>query len=129
MWILLNNAFFSIVSKDCPKDHLLVRARRSGDIEKVFGRRIAVERLTDADYLFRARIPREEVKEVIARELDRITYDNFKNSVADDDLHHAYTKIWSDLAEVQNPPPYSDRRAQTSTTSPPRQPRRVRDLT
>jgi hypothetical protein len=111
MWILLNNAFFLIVSKDCPKDHLLVRARRSGDIEKVFGRRIVVERLTDADYLFRARIPREEVKEVIARELDRITYDNFKNSVADDDLHHAYTKIWSNLAEVQNPPPYSDHRS------------------
>jgi hypothetical protein len=95
MWLLLSNAFFSIVTKDCPEDHLLVRARRSGDIERVFGQRIVVERLTDADYLFRAPIPREEVKEVIARELDRIY---FKNSVADDDLHHTYQKVWTDLA-------------------------------
>jgi hypothetical protein len=38
-WIMLNNAFFSIVKKDCPVDHLLVRARRPGDIGESSGRR------------------------------------------------------------------------------------------
>ena len=36
MWVMLNDCFFSIVSKDCARDELMVRARRPGDIEKVF---------------------------------------------------------------------------------------------
>ena len=36
MWIMTNNSYLSIVSKDCGPAALLVRARRAGDIEKVF---------------------------------------------------------------------------------------------
>ena len=36
MWIMLSDCFLSIVSKDCGPAELLVRARRAGDIEKVF---------------------------------------------------------------------------------------------
>jgi hypothetical protein len=114
MWLMLSNAFLSIVAKDCPKDHLLVRARRPGDIEKVFGRRVKIERLTDTDYLFRAAIPREDIKAEICREVARITYPNFKSSVADLDLHDAYMKVWSAMAATQDPPPYSDRQRPVS---------------
>lgn len=109
MWIMLNDAFLSIVKKDCPEDHLLVRARRPGDIEKVFGRLFAVERLTDADYLFRAVIPVDDVMHAMNREIGRINYRNFKDSVRDDDLHRAYNRCWGAVAAVQNPPPYSER--------------------
>ena len=34
MWIMTNNSYLSIVSKDCGPAELLVRARRAGDIEK-----------------------------------------------------------------------------------------------
>jgi hypothetical protein len=36
MWIMMNNSYLSIVSKDCGPAELLVRARRAGDIERVF---------------------------------------------------------------------------------------------
>lgn len=36
MWIMLNNAFLSIVENRNNKDELLVRARIEGDIERVF---------------------------------------------------------------------------------------------
>jgi hypothetical protein len=36
MWIMTNNSYLSIVSKDCGPAELLVRARRAGDIEKLF---------------------------------------------------------------------------------------------
>jgi len=36
MWIMTNNSYLSIVSKDCGPAELLVRARRAGDIERVF---------------------------------------------------------------------------------------------
>lgn len=109
MWLCLNDAFLSIVKKDCAEGELLVRARRPGDIEKVFGRRVRVTRLTDADYLFRAVLSREDVEAAMIREVQRIDYGNFKDSVRDLDLHDAYMRVWSNVAALQDPPPYSDR--------------------
>lgn len=107
MWIMLNDAFFSIVEKDCPADHLLVRARRPGDIQKVFGRTVEVKRETETDYLFRAVIPFTEIGRVMIHELRRIDYPNFKDSVSDSALHDAYLRVWTAMASLQNPPPYS----------------------
>lgn len=109
MWICGNDFFLSVVHKDCPEGSLLVRARRSGDIEKVFGRRTKVTRAIDADYLYRAVIPREEIIAAMAREVMRIDYSNFKSSVMDEELHDAYLRVWSAMAQVQNPRPYSER--------------------
>jgi hypothetical protein len=109
MWIMLNDAFLSIVQKDGAEGELLVRARRSEDILRVFGRRVRVTRTTDADYLYRAIVSREDVKRAMGNEVDRITYPNFKSSVKEDDLHKAYMRVWSAMAEVQNPRPYSER--------------------
>ena len=60
MWIFLNNAFLSIVDKGGDGTTLLVRARRSGDIERAFPE-AKVERTPGNDYRFRARLGREEV--------------------------------------------------------------------
>jgi len=107
MWLMLNDAFLSIVHKDCADGELLVRARRPGDIEKVFGRRTRVTRATDADYLYRAVVSRDDVSEAMDRELGRVTYGNFKSSVQDPDLHDAYLDVWSVMAGLQSPRPYS----------------------
>ena len=64
MWIMMSDCFLSIVRKDCSPGQLLVRARREGDIEKVFGRPIEVERETSTLITFsglaspRRRLPR-----------------------------------------------------------------------
>ena len=44
MWLMMNDCFLSIVAKDCKEDELLVRARRPGDIERVFGEKTKVAR-------------------------------------------------------------------------------------
>jgi hypothetical protein len=106
--------FLSVVRKDCAPGQLLVRARREGDIERVFGSHVEVERNTTADYLFRARIPEEEVAKVMRREVLNISYGNFKDSVRDQALHDAYLGCWQALARTQDPPPYSGRRATRS---------------
>jgi hypothetical protein len=119
MWICLNDAFFSIVRKDCTDpDQLLVRARREGDIEKVFGRDVKVERDEFADYLYRARIGQAIVADVMRRELFGITYGNFKDSVKDHDLHHCYLRIWNATADMQKPGPYSGYKKLRSQSGP-----------
>ena len=109
MWICLNKAFFSIVAisdkdkrlagKDSDKK-LLVRARRMGDIEKVFPG-AKVHRLDHRDYIARAFIERTEVAKAFANELLNIDYENFKGSTEDHDLHMAYMKVWSAMMDMQ----------------------------
>lgn len=129
MWVCLNDSFFSIVDEQAKlgkaskgkvvqhkkrkandRDILVVRARRHGDIEKVFaslmkihGIGLEVTRSEYNDYRFRARIPRRVVKEVMAAEVDRILYGNFKNSVESHELHEAYSSVWSVMLRLQEP--------------------------
>lgn len=106
MWLFLNDCFLSIVHKDCARDELLVRARREGDIEKLFPK-AKVDRVTHADYLFRSVLKREEVERAMVEETRRITYGNFKDSVAERPLHDAYLRVWTTMASLQDPRPYS----------------------
>src|SRR5260370_9441956 len=71
MWIMTNDSYLSIVSKDCGPAELLVRARRAGDIEKVFPE-AKVTRNTTIDYLYRAVLPRDVVKTDLAAIISQI---------------------------------------------------------
>ena len=93
MWIMTNDSYLSVVSKDCGPAELLVRARRAGDIEKVFPE-AKVTRNTNSDYLYRAVLPRDVVKQALAAMIDHIDYPNFKDSVEDRSLHAAYVGVW-----------------------------------
>lgn len=104
MWICLNNAFFSIVASDRDPDVLNVRARRDGDLERIFPGH-TVHARAHSDYAFRAFIPRPVVAAVIAQQVDAIGYTNFKNSVEDDALHNAYADVWVVMQAVQKRPP------------------------
>jgi len=108
MWIMTNNSYLSIVSKDCGPAELLVRARRTGDIEKVFPN-AKVTRNTNSDYLYRAVLPRDLVKQALAAMIDHIDYPNFKDSVEDGSLHAAYVSVWCAMAGLQHPPPQIER--------------------
>src|SRR6202021_1936008 len=89
---------------DCGPTELHVRARRAGDIEKVFPN-AKVTRQTDSDYLYRAILPRDVVKQALAAVIDLIDYPNFKDSVEDRSLRAAYVSVWCAMAGLQHPPP------------------------
>src|SRR5258705_6354394 len=92
----------------CGPAELLVRARRAGDIEKVFPD-AKVTRTTNRDYLYRAVLPRDVVKQAVAAMIDHIDYPNFKDSVEDSSLHAAYVGVWCAMAGLQHPPPDIER--------------------
>jgi hypothetical protein len=117
MWICLNNGFLSVVQKDCAANELLVRARRAGDIEKCFPD-AKVTRTTKTDYLYRAVLPRDVVKQALAEMIDHIDYPNFKNSVEDSSLHAAYVGVWHAMAGLQHPPPDIERATHARSALP-----------
>ena len=100
MWIFLNHAFLSIVNKGGDGSTLLVRARREGDIERVFPK-AKVELTPHNDYRFRARIDREAVALAMAEAVRAITYGNFKGSVKEQARHDAYMEVWSTMHDFQ----------------------------
>jgi hypothetical protein len=108
MWVMTSNSYLSIVAKDCGPAELLVRARRAGDIEKVFPD-AKVTRNIKSDYLYRAVLPRDLVKQALAAIIDKIDYPNFKDSVEDRSLHAAYSSVWHAMAGLQHPPPDMER--------------------
>jgi hypothetical protein len=105
---MTKNSYLSIVSKGCGPAELRVRARRAGDIERVFPY-AKVTRHTNSDYLYRAVLPRDAVKEALAAMVDQIDYPNFKDSVEDRSLHAAYVSVWCAMAGLQHPPPDPER--------------------
>ncbi|MEN6544469.1 MAG: hypothetical protein ABFE07_00335 [Armatimonadia bacterium] len=111
MWCCLSDAFLSIVEPEPGSPVLRVRARRKGDIERVFPG-AKVERTPGRDYLYRAHIDREIVAQVMADQVRGISYGNFKNSVRNSKLHDAYAGFWSIMARLQEIPPYSTSRRQ-----------------
>lgn len=108
MWICLYDCFFSIVKKDCADDELMVRARRPGDIEKIF-KNVVVTEYTNSDYHYRAAVKRDDIIAAIATEITDIDYPNFKDQVSDVKLHNAYMRIWTEMSMLQPKAPYSGR--------------------
>lgn len=106
MWIMFSESFLSIVDKAKDPDCLLVRARRKGDIENVFGPAFKGVETSGHDYLYRAEIPRRVVANVVRDRILSIDYDNFKNSVDDDRLHDVYASVWGVMGRLQPRGPY-----------------------
>lgn len=105
MWLCLNNAFLSIVHKDCAADELLVRARRDGDIERVFPT-AQVRIIPGHDYRCRAIVKRSEVTAALNQMVAELSYKNFKDAVRDPKLHSAYMSVWSTMGKLQSGGPY-----------------------
>jgi hypothetical protein len=117
MWIMLNDSFLSIVAVPGRPRVRLVRARRDGDIEKVFpGAR--AHPTPGRDYAFRAIVLTKRVKAALAAEVDRIDYTNFKDSVTEDDRHDAYLEVWGVMLPwgkglIRRPARWADEREPT----------------
>jgi len=101
MWIFLNDSFLSIVEHREDATKLLVRARKRGDIERVFPAATVSHTPVRADYAYRAVIDRTAVAVAISERVLNIDYPNFKDSVPEDDRHDAYMDVWTAMHGFQ----------------------------
>ena len=101
MWIFLPNSFISVAQKPGDTDMLTVRARIEGDIESVFPK-AEVEVNKGTDYKYRARVPRQEVADVLHHQVMNLNWSNFKGAVKSKKRHDAYTNVWSAMHAVQD---------------------------
>jgi hypothetical protein len=101
MRICFTDAFLSIVDKGGNGTTLLVRARRAGEIERVFPEADVIT-CGGTDYRYRAHMSREGVAEKFAEAVRGISYFNFKSKVDDSTRHEAYMEVWSVMYRYQH---------------------------
>jgi hypothetical protein len=99
MWVMLNDSFLSIVAHRSKRSMLVIRARRAEDISLVFPQARLIEG-GGIDYEFRALVKRSVVQRAMAREVERIDYHNFKDSVRDVRRHDVYLTVWATLMRL-----------------------------
>lgn len=96
MWIITSDAFVSIVEHRENPDLLIVRGRFSGDVARFLGVKQSNERETpEADYRFRIITRREVVAQAMQRQLGRVRYPNFKDSIAAAWRKALAMRVWS----------------------------------
>lgn len=100
MWVFLNDAMVSAVSDPRNKKQLIVRARLKGDLERLFPRN-KVHETPGRDYRFRVYVGRRTFASRLFQRAMDIDYGNFKNSVADNARHDAYTNVWGAMHRAQ----------------------------
>ena len=93
MWLYVSDGFLSIVAHRDKPEHLLVRARHPDHINALFPE-ADVTYLPSADYPFRAVLHRMVVEGAVGRYITQMSYDNFKNSVTDNEYHDTCVSVW-----------------------------------
>ena len=103
MWLCMNNAFLSVVKdRTDPTDRtLLVRARRKAHLKRFLGRSAKIDETPHGDYRWRARVSRDKLSWIMDWHCQNLSYDNFKNSVQEKELHDMYLTWWSDHNKYQ----------------------------
>jgi hypothetical protein len=101
MWIFTSRGFISVVADRGSTDMLLVRARADGHIQHLFPR-AKVFQMDDADYRYRALVSRKVAQQVIAKLVESMAYDNFKNSIAEPRYHDACRDVWAVMHGLQS---------------------------
>jgi hypothetical protein len=123
MWLFTTKGYVSIVAHRDDKDLLLVRARVRSDLEDFLGAgtKHVIEETPDADYRWRAIIPRGDVGLLIGAYVYRdLTYDNFKDAVEgrDSTLDDILADLWHSLRRWQQDSVEHNRRPMLRGTMP-----------
>jgi hypothetical protein len=100
MWLFTTEGFISAVAHRDEPGKLLVRARRGEHLRAIFGD-ITVECTPEADYRYRAVIPRAQWLAKVLAQAGMIDYDNFKAAIPDAEYHDACTEVWGTLHKLQ----------------------------
>jgi len=105
MWIFTNRGMVSIVAHRSTPCVVLVRARDKAHLEAFFSGSHPTPEIIEtpgADYRWRVLCSRDLARSMISRAFSAVHYPNFKNSVKDDRLHRAYSRVWGVMRDYQD---------------------------
>ena len=93
MWLCFNDGFVSVVEDTRGINELVVRSRRREILKSLFPEKQILV-LGIADYRYRVYCSKQEMSKILVDRVDQINYNNFKDSVQDENLHDLYDQMW-----------------------------------
>jgi hypothetical protein len=113
MWLFTTKGFYSVVEHRDDPDYLLIRCRVKSDLENLLDHMPTMEMVEtkNADYRYRAVVPRREWLATMLELGDELDYDNFKDAVKKRqgaERSSVYLRVWQVLLHLQ-PRPWRDR--------------------
>lgn len=85
MWIAMNDSFVSAVQDRNDANTLVVPGRTAKHLKRLLpDREVLITH--NADYVARVLVLRDEFVRVVAKRIEEVSYDNFKDSVDDERL-------------------------------------------
>jgi hypothetical protein len=81
---------------------LILRGRFKGDVQRFLGRHVEEIETPNADYRFRAYVPRVDVASALGRTAGTIRYPNFKDSIATRWRKTLAMRVWSMFHAAQD---------------------------
>lgn len=93
MWVFLPDGFVSIVAHRHESENVMVRARNAQHLHNLFPG-CKVTELDEADYRYRAVLPRNDVAAMLSNHIKSMGYDNFKSSINEYEYHMACNRVW-----------------------------------
>lgn len=108
MWIFTSNEFLSVVRHRDKADHFMIRYRNREQAEAcTLSGEIHITPM--ADYIARKVVHEDELKQWMLKQLDALTYDNYKNSTHDTLMNQApLMQVWQSMHEFQMRKEYGD---------------------
>lgn len=100
MWIFTSEGMISIVRHRELPQQLMVRARQPEILISLFPENELII-TPDADYRYRKIIAQSDLIEVLNEEVEDMQYDNFKNSISNQDYHDACSRVWGCMYQYQ----------------------------
>jgi len=110
MWLITPLGFYNVVCKpgDMEGGTLTIRARVKSDLEALGQEFLpslgAISEDAGTDYRFRAKARRDELGKALAKVIQKIDYENFKDEVADKQGQYraeVYHGVWDVLFSLQ----------------------------
>ena len=89
MWVFLPDAFVSVVADWNSKEHLYIRARFRGDLERLPwpSKSPKVQETPDRDYRYRVRVTRQAWADLLVRVAMNMDWTNVKNAIPNTPEH------------------------------------------
>lgn len=100
MWIYTDKGFISVVAHRTDPTLFLVRGRSKAHLETMFPTH-KVESTPNADYGFRIYMEKVSFQQWMKREVTKLTYPNFKNSIREESYHQAASDVWAIMLDYQ----------------------------
>lgn len=97
MWVSTNYGFFSVVKNTTKNSSLefVLRARVRKHLEDT-GIFEEIVELDECDYAYRMYVSKHQLSDWLLSVVDHINYDNFKDSVCNENLKKFYNEVWLD---------------------------------